>query len=64
MSKNATIKKVLSIVANVVVVAFIAFSVLVTVLVFTAQGSEDGIQSVFGKSLITISSDSMSPEFK
>ena len=64
MSKNATVKKVLSIVANVAVWVFVAFSVLVTVLVFTAQGSEDGIPSLFGKSLITISSDSMSPEFK
>ena len=64
MSKNATVKKVLSIVANVAVWVFVAFSVLVTVLVFTAQGSEDGIPSLFGKSLITVSSDSMSPEFK
>ena len=64
MSKNTTAKKVLTIVANVAVWIFVAFSVLVTVLVFTAQGSEDGLSSLFGKSLITVSSDSMSPEFK
>ena len=54
-------KKILSIVLNSVIWIFVAFSLLITILVFSAQGSKDGVPSVFGKSLITISSDSMEP---
>lgn len=64
--ENATkqkVKKIVSIVANVLVWVFVAFSILVTVLVFTAQGSEDGVPSLFGKSLISVSTDSMEETF-
>ena len=54
-------KKILSIVLNVFLWIFLLFSILITVLVFSAQGSEDGVPSIFGKSLITISTDSMAP---
>lgn len=56
-------KKILSIVANVLVWAFLVLSVLTTVLVFTAQGSEDGVPAVFGKSLISVTTDSMEGTF-
>ena len=54
-------KKILSIVLNTVIWIFVAFSLVITILVFSAQGSKDGVPDIFGKSLITISSDSMEP---
>ena len=57
------IKRVLTITANVLVWAFVALAVLTTVMVFTAQGSEDGVPALFGKSLITVSTDSMEDTF-
>lgn len=57
-------KKVLSIVANVLVWAFVVFSIVVTVMVLSAQSNEDGVPELFGKSMITIISDSMSPTFE
>lgn len=57
-------KRILGIVANVLVWVFLVFSILVTILAFSAQGSEDGVPSLFGKSLVTIESNSMNPTFK
>lgn len=57
-------KKILSIVLNTLIWIFVAFSLLITILVFTAQSSKDGVPSIFGKSLITISSNSMEPTYK
>lgn len=54
-------KKILSIVLNTVIWIFVAFSLVITILVFSAQGSKDGVPAIFGRSLITISSDSMEP---
>ena len=61
--KDLDKKKVLSVTANVLIWAFVAFSLLITILVFSAQGSKDGVPSVFGKSLISISTDSMEGTF-
>lgn len=58
------IKKAASITANVLIWVFVVFSLLVTILVFTAQGDEDGVPALFGKSFVTIESDSMNPTFK
>ncbi|MBQ8719491.1 MAG: signal peptidase I [Clostridia bacterium] len=55
------VKKVGGIVANVVIWLFVVFSILVTVLVFAAQGNADGIPELFGKTLITIETESMEP---
>ena len=57
-------KKILSITLNTIVWLFVAFSLLITILVFSAQGSKDGVPSIFGKSLITITTDSMEPTYK
>lgn len=62
--QTKTVKKVLNIVANVLVWAFVALSLLTTVLVFSAQKSEDGVPALFGKSWITIETDSMEPTIK
>lgn len=58
------IKKVCGIIVNVLIWVFVALSLLTTVLVFTAQNSEDGVPSLFGKSLITIETGSMEPTYK
>ncbi len=62
--KGTNKKKILSIILNTLIWIFVAFSLLITILVFTAQGSKDGVPSIFGKSLITISSNSMEPTYK
>ena len=62
--KTTKAKKIVGIVANVLVWIFLAFSMLITILVFTAQGSEDGVPSIFGRSLITIETESMEPTYK
>ena len=53
------VKKIGEIVANVLIWTFVAFSLLITVMVFSAQGSSDGIPAVFGKSWLTIETPSM-----
>lgn len=57
------LKKAVSITANVLIWVFVVFSLLVTILVFTAQGDEDGVPALFGKSIVTIESKSMQPTF-
>ncbi|HHT54304.1 MAG TPA: signal peptidase I [Clostridiales bacterium] len=57
-------KKWLGIAVNVLLWLFVAFSVVITVLVFAANSNDDGIPSIGGKSPITILSDSMSPTFR
>ena len=58
------VKKIASIVVNVLACILLVFSLFITILVFSAQGSEDGVPSVFGKSLVTIESKSMEPTYK
>lgn len=58
-NNNVDVKKILSIVLNVLVWAFVAVSLLITVMVFAAQNSEDGVPSVFGISFINIETGSM-----
>ena len=58
------VKKALGISLNVLIWMIVAISLFITILVFSAQGSADGIPSLFGKSLVTIESDSMKPTFK
>ena len=62
--KDLDKKKILSIVLNTLIWIFVIFSLLITILVFSAQGSKDGVPSIFGKSLITISTNSMEPTYK
>jgi signal peptidase len=62
--KDVNKKKILSIALNTLKWLFVAFSLVITILVFSAQGSKDGVPSIFGKSLITISTDSMEPVYE
>ena len=56
---NSKIKKIAGLVGNILIWVFVGFSLLITVLVFSSQGSADGIPAVFGKSLLTIQTASM-----
>ncbi len=51
--------KALKIVGNVIIWAFVAFAVAITILVFTAQSDANGIPTIGGKYFINIVSDSM-----
>lgn len=57
------VKRALSVIANVLLWIFLIFSMIITIMVFSAQNSPDGIPSVFGKSLLTVSTNSMHPVF-
>ena len=56
---NLDVKKILSTALNVIVWVFVALSLLITVMVFAAQNSEDGVPALFGVSLINIETGSM-----
>lgn len=62
-SEKSTAKKVLSAIGNVLIWIFIVFSVIVTVLAFAAQSSRDGVPSIGGKTILTVRTPSMEPEF-
>lgn len=58
-SKKEKAKKIAGLIGSILIWVFVGFSALITVLVFSAQNSADGIPSVFGKSLLTIQTASM-----
>jgi signal peptidase len=57
--QNSKAKKIVSIVLNVLVWIFLIFAILVTIVTFATQNAQDGVPSVFGKSIVSIQSDSM-----
>ncbi len=57
-------KRIMSILGSAMIWLFVLFSVLVTLLVFTARKNQDGIPEIFGKSFITILSPSMEPVYQ
>ena len=52
-------KKIVSIVLNVLVWAFLVFASLVTILTFVSMNAKDGVPSIFGKSIVSVQSPSM-----
>ena len=62
-NEKKSVKKVLGIIANVIIWLFVAFSVVVTILAFAAQASSDSIPTIGGTAILTVDSDSMSPTF-
>ena len=62
-TEKKTWQKVLGVVGNILLWAFLIFSMTITIMVFSAQNSPDGIPSIFGKSLLTVATDSMKPVF-
>lgn len=57
-------KKVWSIIGNVLIWIFIAFSVVVTIFAFSANSSSDGIPTVAGRVISPVLSPSMEPTIK
>lgn len=60
---NKTLKRNLKIALNVIIWMFVLFSVVITIMVLSSQSNNYGIPSVFGKSMLTIQSDSMNSEY-
>ena len=60
-AKKTTVKKVLSIVGNTVLWLFVAFAIVITVIVFTAnsKGGDNDLPSIGGLAFVTIKTDSM-----
>ena len=58
------LNKALKIVGNTLIWLFVVFAILMTVVVLSAQNNKDGLSNIFGKSLVTVQSDSMYPTFK
>lgn len=56
---NSKAKKIVSIVLNALVWVFLVFAILVTIMTFATRNSKDGVPSVFGKSIVSIQSNSM-----
>lgn len=52
-------KKIVSIVLNVLVSAFLVFATLVTILTFVSMNAKDGVPSLFGKSFVSVLTPSM-----
>lgn len=56
-------KRILGIIGNTLLWVFVAFSVLLTILVFTSQSNGAGLPNVMGNCFVNILSDSMKPTF-
>ena len=61
--KSPSVKKILSIVGNTILWLFVAFAIVITVIVFATNNSkseDNSLSSIGGLAMVTISSDSMS----
>lgn len=61
---NTKVKKGLKIAGNVILWLFVIFAAVITIMVFAAQKNANGLPSLFGKTLVIVKADSMSPTFK
>ena len=61
---KSTARKVLSIIGNILMWAFIVFSVVITIFAFSAQSNSDGIPTIAGKVMSPVLSPSMEPTIK
>ncbi len=57
-------RKIIGIIANVLMWLFIVFAVVVTIFAFSAQSSADGIPTIGGKVMSPVLSPSMEPEIR
>ena len=62
-NEKKSAKKVLSVIGNILIWLFVAFSVVVTILAFAAQASPDGLPTISGKAILTVQTPSMKPVF-
>ena len=58
------VKKTFTVIGNVLIWLFVAFSIVITVLSLAATSSSDGVPSIGGVTILTVSTDSMSPTFE
>ncbi len=61
--KPSGVKKVLNVILNIFIWIFVVFAVVMTILSFAAQSNSEGVPSLFGKCILTVNTDSMSPTF-
>ena len=61
---HSTVKKVFTVIGNIIIWLFVIFAAVVTIFTFAARSSEDGVPSIGTTTILTVSTDSMSPEFK
>lgn len=61
--QKSTGKKVAGIILNVILWVFVAFCALITVLAFAQTSSSYNVPSIGNTTILTVSSDSMEPEF-
>ena len=60
---HSTVKKVFTVIGNIIIWLFVIFAAVVTIFTFAARSSEDGVPSIGKTTILTVSTDSMSPEF-
>ena len=61
---KSTAKKVLNIVGNVLIWAFVAFAVLMTIFAISSRSNVDNVPSIGGKIISPVRTNSMKPTFK
>ncbi len=63
-AKKEKVFKTLGIIGNVFLWIIVAFSILTTIFVIASQNNKDGVPELFGKSFITIETNSMEPTYE
>lgn len=58
------VKNIIGKIVNVILVIFLIFAVLITILAFSTINNKDGVPAIGGITLLTVQSDSMAPTFK
>lgn len=60
---KSAVKKVFTVIGNVIIWLFVIFAAVVTVLTFAATSSETNVPTIAGRAILTVQTDSMSPTF-
>ena len=60
---HSTVKKVFTVIGNVIIWLFVIFAAVVTIFTFAARSSEDGVPAIGGTAILTVNTDSMAPTF-
>ena len=61
---SGTVKKVFTVIGNVIIWLFVIFATLITVFTIAVKSSKAGIPSIGSNVILTVSSDSMAPTFE
>ena len=60
---NTSVKKVFTVIGNVIIWLFLIFAIIITVLAFAAKSSDPEAPAIGGKIIWSVQSDSMEPTF-